>query len=456
MLDKQGYSDYLARKNSSEKIRKERVELLDRFENVIAQNGITDIADVGDAEIIELMRPWNISGRRNFLHNIAGFLKDYSAFAKKETSALAPLAAMIENYYKKSYEAYGKSAAETRRQAVLPAPVDFKVNPKHLREMTNEQFVAAFREWQQFVVRCYENIERVPFDWGYPDYQTTDGYYNRVIDILFALGLCGMYTTDGGISVDGAKFFGSPIVKRHKKIEQMITGFEQMGLFFEGFGKKAQNFRVFYPDNPNVAAVLCEYAALIGANHAEWEWGRHLNSLSYRYAEDPASQKYPAIFNAEMDYSSAQLREIQEWLYAEAEKCGFTIDTGGLPQGCLSYRKGSKEFLRVRQGHRKPNAGHFDHHESKIGTKVSFIHAFESAPVQMRELCNRFPNVFRLDDTGKCCHENKCMHRMNFALDGVSYKRCGLGNFFFEDISFDDVKAILEMFKIENKIKSLF
>jgi len=42
---------------------------------------------------------------------------------------------------------------------------------------------------------------------------------------------------------------------------------------------------------------------------------------------------------------------------------------------------------------------------------------------------------------------------MKFTLDGVTYLRCGLANFFFEDISFDDVKAILEMFLIENKIK---
>jgi len=452
MLDKQGYSDYLARKKSSEKLTKERLDLLDRFENVIAQNSITAVDDIGDAEITELMRPWNVSGRMNFLNNIAGFLKDFSAFVKKENPALAPLAAAIAGYYRKSYEYYGRSAAKTRRAAVLPAPADFKVNPKHLGGMTNEQFVSAFRELQQFAVRCYEDVERAPFEWGYPDYQTTDGYYNRVIDILFALRVCGTYT-DGGITVDGAKFFKSAIIKRHKKVELMVAGFEQMGLFFEGFGKKAQSFRAVYPDNPDVAAVLCEYAPLIGINKADLSWGRHLNSLSYRYIEDPASQKYPAIFNAEMDYSSDKLREIQEWLYAEAEKCGFKIDTSGLPKGCLNYSKGSKDFLRVRQGHREPNAGHFDHHESKIATKVSFIHAFESAPDKMRELCNRFPDVFRLDDAGKCCHENKCMHRMSFALDGVSYKRCGLGNFFFEDISFDDVKAILEMFKVENKIK---
>ena len=466
MLNKQGYHDYLISKKRREKLIEERLGLLDRFNTIIAQREITEITAVGEAEIVELIRPWTVSGRRNFLHNITKFLNDYVSYIKKENPAQKPLADLIENYYKKSFESGAKSAAEKRRLAILPAPEKYAVNPEYLGRMDNTQFLEAFKELQAFVISCYEDIERTPFEWGYPDFEATDGYYNRVMDILFALGLCGTFVDDG-IIVDGMQFFASNLIKRHKKIDLMMASFEEMGLCFDGFSKKAESFRVFYPDDPNVAAVLCTYTTQIGANDAEWMWGNHLNSLSYRYIEDPDSQKYPSIFNAEMDYSSSKLREIQEWLYAEAEKYGFSLQTDGLPKGCINYQKGSKDFLRVRQGEREPGAGHFEQHEAKIGTKVSFIHAFEREPDKMRALCERFPDVFRLDDPGKCCTDDnphkfadnsessgkRCAFRMRFALDGVTYTRCGLGNFFFEDISFDDVKAILEMFLIENKIK---
>ena len=466
MLNKQGYHDYLISKKRREKLIEERLGLLDRFNTIIAENKITKLTDITDAEIIELKRPWNVSGRSNFLHNIAKFLNDYVAYVKKENPEQKPLANLIDNYYKKGFSASGKLAAENRRLAILSSPMNYQVNPDYLIEMDNHEFITAFKELQTFVINCYHDIERNPFEWGYPDFETTDGYYNRVIDILFAIGTCGTFE-ENAIIVDGSKFFSNALIKRHKKIELMIAGFENMGLHVEGFGKKAQSFRVSYLDNPNVVAVLCIYAANIAMNTAEWSWGKHINSLSYRYIEDPSSQKYPAIFNAEMDYSSKKLLEIQEWLYAEAERHGFVLQTDGLPKGCLNYKKGSKDFLKVRQGHHEPGTGHFEQHDVKIGTKVSFIHAFEREPDKMRELCSRFPDVFRLDDPGKCCTDNnphqfgdhsendgkRCAFRMKFTLDGVTYLRCGLANFFFEDISFDDVKAILEMFLIENKIK---
>ena len=470
MLDKQKYSEYLVKKKSSDKLIEERLGLLDRFNAIIEQNGITNIEDIGDAEVVEFVRPWNVSGRRNFLHNIAKFLNDYAAFIKKENPTQKSLADFIESYFKKGFEAAAKSAAARRCAAILPAPAEYKVNPQYLGDMDNDQFVDAFKELQQFVIRCYDDIEHTPFAWGYPEYETTDGYYNRVMDILFAIGLYGTIE-EGSIIVDGAKFFSSTLIKRHKKVELMISGFEQMGLCFEGFGKKAQIFRVFYPDNPHVTAVLCAYVSNINTTMAEWAWGMPMNSLSYRYMEDPATQQYHLVFHAEMDYASDELREIQAWLYAEAEKYGYRIDPKEpMGKGCILYKKGSKHFLLVKQGERQPGAGHFDRHETKIGTKVSFIHAFEYAPDKMRAFVNRFPHVFRLDDPGKCCNDNhpeknphqfadiseksgkRCPFVMKFTFDGVTYKRCGLNNFFFEDITFDDVKAILEMFKIENKI----
>lgn len=465
LLDRAGYAAYLTRKKSNEKLTKERIGLLDRLNAILTANKITKLEDITDAEIEELKRPWNVSGRANFLHNIAKFLFDYAAFIKKENPAQRPLADFIEHYYKKGFIAHAKAAVKNHRKRILPLPAEIEINPEYLHGMDNAVFVETFRELHALVIRAYEDIERDPFAWGYPDYETTDGYYNRVMDVLFAVGLNGVYE-DGGVTVDGAAFFASNSVKRHKKLELMVKGFEQMGLRFEGFGKKTGSFRVYYPDHADVTAVLCLYTTLIDTTKADWQWF-HLNSLSHRFIEKPG--KYPALWHYQMDYATDGLREVQEWLFDEAVKYGFAVT--GFNKGCISYTKGSKEFLLVRNGFRPEGTNHFEEHGTQIGTKVSFIHAFERDPEGMRKLCDRFPDVFRLDDPGRCCGDKeisphqfadhsedggkRCAFVMKFTFDGVTYKRCGLGNFFFTDITLDDVKVILEMFLVENKIKQV-
>jgi hypothetical protein len=379
------------------------------------------------------------------------------------------VAAEIRKYY---YKDPGQEQQEHKQAAqryvrnakgwILPVPDDVKINPEFLGELDNDEFVSAFRDLRHLAAAMYDDIHNAPFDWGYPDKSVSDEYRNRVNDILFALvqnGACH----NGVITVDAKAFFASTPVKRHKKVELMIKVFTQFGFVFAGYGKKAEKFRVSHMDNPNMVTVLCAYV------HADKRGAsdKALNGFSYRFLQDPATQKYPALWNQQMDYASDKLREIQAWLFDEAVKHGFIV--AGMNKGCISYKKGSKEFLLVRQGHRPPGANDFEHHESKIGTKVSFIHAFEHAPDKMRVLCGRFPDVFRLYDPGRCCGDKeispdqfagrseetgkRCAFVMKFNFDGIAYKRCGLANFFFEDINLDDVKIILEMYKIENKIK---
>jgi len=444
MLDKQGYTAYLARKKSSDKLTDERIGLLDRFNAIIAQNGITEIERIGEVEIVELMRPWNVSGRRNFLHNIAKFLNDYVAYIRKENHAQLPLADFIENYYRSGFEAYGKSAAERRRENILLAPAEFTVNPEYLSNMDNARFVDAFKELQEFVARCYEDIERAPFEWGYPDYETTDGYYNRVMDILVSIGLHGTYA-DRGITVDGTKFFANSLIKRNKKIELMVKGFVDMGLHFEGFGKKAQSFRVFYPDNPDVIEVLCAYMSNIVTSLPEkdWAWGKPFHSLSYRFVEDTATQNHNRLFLAEMDYASETMREIGEWLYAEAGRYGFSLDPKEwMEKDCMLYKKGSKRFLLVRNGDK--------------GVESKTIFRTTLTDKRMEALYAKFPETFA-QSCGYCNNrQNKpCSMRIEHTLPGKTVHNCAYHSFWFKGITLDDAKAILELFVVENKLKPI-
>jgi len=449
LLDRTGYSAYLAGRKTNEKLTHERIGLLDRLNAVLVSHKVTTLEDVTDAEIRELISPWNISGRANFLHNISKFLYDYATFAKKHSPAQLPLAHFIEDYYRRKSIKQAVDFVARKRARMLPLPTDFVVDPAYLADtgLDNTTFVEGFKELHALVIRCYEDIVNDPIAWGYPDTETTEGYLNRVLDVLFAIGLCGVYE-NRGITVNGAAFFALNSIKRHKKLERMVAQFAEMGLCFEGYDKKAVTFRVEYPDNAAVLAVLRAYTTLIETTKNDWQW-EYLHPLSHRFVQKP--DKYPAIWHYQMDYATSNLREIQTWLFDEAAKYGFTV--AGMNKGCISYKKGSKEFLLVKNE----------------GTKVSFIHAFARAPEKMQALCDRFPDVFRLDDSGMCCgdEENaihqfggrgenskpRCAFVMQFEFNGVAYKRCGLGNFIFNDVTLEDVQAILEMYLVENKIK---
>jgi len=441
MLHKQAYNDYLIKKKRKEKQIAERIELLDRFNAYLSLTGTA--GDITENDIFEFTHPKNNEHMRTRVQKANEFILDYAAFLKNEGSN--PIADLIDVYYRNLYEKTAKNFVKARKNEILPAPSDFKVDEKHLTELTNNAFVSAFMKLQQTVTAIYDDIEKSPFQWGYPDFLITEGYYNRVMDILFGLVFNASYD-DGILTVDTKKFFASKGVKRHKEVELMIVGFENFGFLFDGFNKKSESFRVLFPDNPHVIAVLNAYANEIDTSLSEWAWGKPRHSLSYRYMEDPSAQQFESVFHAEMDYASDKFREIQYWLHDEAAKYGFYLDPKS--PASLQFRKGSKEFFLVAE--KVPNGLYGG---KGIYAKASFLKAFEIQPSKMKAFCERFSHVFRLEDKGKCCHENKCMFRMRFTFEGVSYLRCGLKNFIFDDIDLDDVKSILEMFVIENKIK---
>lgn len=267
------------------------------------------------------------------------FVDDYAKFIRKEKP---PLADAIREGCLRIFEQTAKDDVKGRKQDILPIPATAKINPKRLGKLTNEQFVKAFGELQQFVIACYDDIEKDPFAWGYPDSYLTDGYYNRVNDILFALTFCGEYQ-NGVLTIDGNKFFSYSGVKRHKKVELMVSGFKKMGLKFDAFGKKVDKFNVTYQKNPLILYALCSYMSDIDETKQHWSYGTPRHGFSYRFIECPSVQTHETAFLAEFDYMSKNLQEIQLWLHAEAAKHGFAFDPNEpLEKGCIRYKKGSK------------------------------------------------------------------------------------------------------------------
>ena len=438
-FNKDAYRKHLSEKGKKQAIVDEWMSHIDNLEVVFEHNPVTpDAIPI----FIERIRPWG----HGAVSSAYQFLADYTKFIEAEQPLLADT---IRMGCRQILAQTAKDFAHKCRQRILSIPLNAKIDPKHLNGLTNEQFVKAFSELQQFVIACYDDIVKDPFAWGYPDFHTTDGHFNRVNDILFALVFCGEHN-NGTLTVNGKTFFANVAVKRHKLVELMVTGFEKLGLKFEGFDKKADTFTVTHAANPYIVTALNAYVHTLDWSLPSWRWGK-AHMFSYRFIEDPAVQEYEAIFLAHMDYASPKLLEIQQYLHAEAAKCGFKIDPNE-PQEkrMMLYKKGSKRWLLVGED------------DGVIKSKAIFRDVFTKEPEKIRVLAERFPETFQTrghnqDEQTKCCkpYTTPCSMRISYEIDGKKRHSCSYNAFWFNNPTLDDVKLILELFKLENNIKPI-
>ena len=444
MLDNQAYNKYLLQKSKNQKLIEERMRFFNHFNDIITRNEIKSLSSVSKKDVSDFISAvqWSLVE----VQKAFDFLSEYTSFIQKEQPELKALAETINRYCLDRFEAFGKEAVENRKNAIVPIPDDVKIDPKYLGALSNIQFVSAFRELQELIAKMYEDIKKAPFDWGYPDYYSTDGYYNRVIDFVFAFVFCGTYN-DGTLTVDMKKFSTFTSIKRHKKPELMIAGFNKTGLSIDGFDKKSASFTVTYAANSNIIAVMNAYVIELNESLLHWSaWEMAKWSLSYRYIEDLSAQKYEPEFLAKMDLSSNKLREIQYWLYDAAEKYSFKIDKSHpYEKNCIQYKKGSKIFLLVGE---KDIDG-----TATIFSKVIFRDIFERETDKVMVLYRKFPDTFK-SNCGLCGGiDKKCTMRIFYDIDGKQHRNCAYQSFYFYNPSLDDIKAILHLYIKENKIK---
>ena len=319
--------------------------------------------------------------------------------------------------------------------------------------MTNQEFVSVFKELQQLVIRIYENIEECPFAWGYPernDSHDVDALaYKRLMELFYALMSSAAYQGNQ-LLIDMGQF--TKAIKSHKNMDKMINGLGRFGFVFGGYSKRSKSFTIACPRNPALLSILFVYCNL--RNPEQKPWGDYYSSFerfSHRWIEDTRTQTHEMLFHAKMDESSAALRQIQEWLYVEAASYGYKIDTthpyGAYEKGCIAYRKGSKGFLLV--GERKIDG------ISTIFSKVIFRNVFEKEKGEMQEFYCKFPNTFKSNCTlcnGSKPADGKCTMRICYEIDGKAHRNCAYNSFFFFHPTLDDIKDIMQLFIIENKI----
>jgi hypothetical protein len=93
-----------------------------------------------------------------------------------------------------------------------------------------------------------------------------------------------------------------------------------------------------------------------------------------------------------------------------------------------------------------------------------FQKIFTKHPEKAEELMKRFPDAFGREES-ECngCTAGNCKKRISYVFNGKAHQSCGGREsnknvkpaFVFENPSLEDVKFLLELYKLENNIKPL-
>ncbi|MCL2707749.1 MAG: hypothetical protein FWF03_01395 [Defluviitaleaceae bacterium] len=378
-------------------------------------------------------------------------LNDYANFSKNENQLFADA---FREHVRETFEGEARKAVKAYKNAIVPIPKNARIDPVFLNGLTNDEFVTAFKSLQNFLCAVYDGIGRgSPFEWGWPDWKaiTWEGInHNRVIMVLDAMAKSGQMDGDL-LVVDKKRFGGHGVCKPIAKTNLLLEGFIKTGLHIVGiYDKKSDSFTVSCPDNPNLISVLRSY--FINGND---DRKNRVNALSFRFAENPETQTRETFFLAKTDGEPEELRKIYYWLYDEAVRHGFTPQ-GCESIGCYSYKKGDDEWLLLGSGHSYHEDAFLHSAPYKIAAKVRFLNVFKTHPDEIGRLLKKHPDAVGRPWQWCFCKTKPpdCKNRVVLKKNGQDRIHCARGiNFYFHDPDFDDVKTILELYKIENGIK---
>ena len=452
MKSVQEFAQYLSGKRKGTKYIEKRCDLISKFHEALDGEPPT-------IEAIDIFIRQRWSGYVSRDKDTFQALGEYADFCEQTAD-------VFNKYVRDTFEGEASKAMKGYKDVMVFIPKSTKIDPVHLNGLTNDEFVNAFLSLQEFLYKAYDAIEHSsPFEWGYPDWSDLTWYgliHNRVVMLLNALVECGS-VDNNELIVDKLSFEAHAkkkddeqiICKPLHKTMLLLNKLMHMGLHVEGLADASiPHFIVSFPADPNIATVLCSYF-----KERNDKTANHIRYFSYRFVEDSAVQTHERLFLAITDGEPEHIREIYYWLYSEADKYGYE-PTGTEKMYCYLYKKGTKEWLLVGKGSSYHEEEFLHSVNYEISAKFAFQKIYHTHPEKIEWLKERFPTAFATH-WGGCyrCKEKKgkleeCKNRVIINPNSTKYG-CVKGYFYFHNPTFDDVKEMLEMYKVENKIKPM-
>ena len=455
MHNKQEYMDFLTKERRTRDF--EKVAYMLGWLEARLGDG-TPIIEAIDALVRDMWGGYVSRDKNTFqiLSNYAEFCKDgYPAFYDG-----------FSEYVRQTFEGDARKAVRAFRNGMVLIPDDVQIAGGYLCGLDAREYVAAFRALQEFFCEIYNAVaEGSPFEWGWPDWKelTFEGIvHNRVVLVLHGMVQCSHVENDILI-VDKNRFMAFCKKAGLGNVDLLLKGFSAHGMNIVGLGdellsvsfsmctgKKSGDPKGRFREaeilnNRNIIAVLWSYFARPSTGDG------HIRYFSYRFAEDPATQTHETLFLAKTDSEPAHIREIYYWSYAEAVRHGF-VPMGEEKIFCYLFKKRSKEWLLLGKGSSYHEEEFLHSVDYTISAKFAFPKIFHKYPEKIAELKRRFPLAFAT--RWGVCHSCKAdLHECKYRIDSGTGFRCMRGTHFFHNPSFEDVKFMLELYKLENNIK---
>jgi hypothetical protein len=433
MTNKQEFLQHLAQK-------KKKLEYINKCDKLLDKFNATHKDEMPTAKTISEFAKGMWSGYVDKVKTNYQILNDYADFCGESAPGFANA---FREHISEVFEGSARKAVCKYEDALFTIPQDTIIAPFFLEDLTNDEFIDGFRVLQEFVSAVYKDIKcGSPFAWGWPSWKalTVGGInHNRIIKVLEALAGSGSLDNDV-LTVDKKHFAGYDICKPMAKIKLTLDKFGDYGLHIEKFdNKKSPVFTISYPDTPNMITIMCSYFKKRrgfcrhcgddcngeDTNCPQYYYHKHIDIFSHRFVENPAMQTRDTYFLAYTDGVNEQLQEIYYWLYDEAAKYGF-LPAGYEQNGGLLYKKGSKQWLLMGGNSSYHEVSFLFDSEYTAAVKTRLKKIFDKHPEKAAELVKKYPYA-------RSRHDGEW--------------------FYFHDPSIDDVKTILELYKLENNIK---
>lgn len=118
---------------------------------------------------------------------------------------------------------------------------------KRWSSLSNDEFINVFIKLQHLIISMYEDIEKDPLAWGFPEEPKTKALdYHRLTETLFALMTNGEYS-ENSVKIDTTLFLKA--IKSFKNMEQTLKSLEKFGFSINNFNKRTSDFAVSHTNN---------------------------------------------------------------------------------------------------------------------------------------------------------------------------------------------------------------
>ena len=155
-----------------------------------------------------------------------------------------------------------------RRNELTDIPPTWPIHPDYLTELSQEEFVCAFRQIHGLFYQIYSDMAEDPQAFGFPLYKVGEyGDTSReardaraMVRSVFYLLMC--LFASGDMSGDGFAADTAEVrrIRKGKKTSRLLQALENYGFHFAGIKNyrlaAAPRMEIFYPDNRNVLIVL--------------------------------------------------------------------------------------------------------------------------------------------------------------------------------------------------------